>query len=147
MGLQVVIDTAGVPQLNGTYDMDFEFTMGELSLVKEHAKLRGLELDDALGAGDTDLIMCFGLIGALRAGRLQPGHVRDAVEALKKEKVGTVSLLDDEPVEVEETPEASSGTPEPGETQSSSSETSETPSSVPSVDLPATRPLPTGVLT
>lgn len=124
MGLQVVIDTVGVPQLNGTYDLDFEFDHGELHLIKDVAKLRGLEVDDAMEAGDTDLILCLGVIGALRAGRLQPKDVRAAVDELMKEKVGTIQLAESEEAEV---PEASAGS-EPGETQSSSSSSTTSPS-------------------
>ena len=137
MGLQVVLDTVGVPQLNGTYDLDFEFDHGELHLIKDVAGLRGLEVDDAMEAGDTDLILCLGVIGSLRAGRLKPSDTREAVAALMKEKVGTIKLAD---TEDDEAPEASAGN-EPGETQNSSSETTPPLSDGPQ----GTTPEPTGV--
>lgn len=129
------------PQLKGDYPIDLDFTHGELHLVKKVTGLRGLEIDDGIENGDTDLFLVLGVIGAIRDGRLREADAQDAVAELMKTKIGSVRLIPDEDDEEaeEDDPKASAQSGHE-ETQNSSGETT----SPPSDGSPETSLSPTG---
>lgn len=90
----------GVPGLDGSYDLELgRFTLGELHTIKKEAGVRAGEIEDAIRAGDTDLLVAFALIALKRAGR------EIAAERLWEADSGDIELdLDDEDDEVESTP-------------------------------------------
>ena len=59
-----------VPGLDGSYEMELgRFTLGELRIIKKEAGVRAGEIEDAMRAGDTDLLVAFALIALKRSGR------------------------------------------------------------------------------
>ena len=116
------------PQLAGDYPIDLDFTHGELHLVKKVTGLRGLEIDDGIENGDTDLFLVLGVIGALRAGRLRDADTGAAVEELMKTKIGSVRLIPDEEDAEEDAEGKASVQSVPDETSSSSGATTSEPS-------------------
>ncbi len=125
MGLKVVI-TDALPQLAGEYDMEDDFLHSELHIIEKVSGKAALEVDDAIERGDTTVLLCLGVIGAIRAGKLPAWSWQAAVDELMKTKAGSVYLTSDEPEEVA-SPEVSAGPPEPGETQKSSSDSTKPP--------------------
>lgn len=60
----------GVPGVDGSYELELgRFTLGELRIIKKEAGVRAGEIEDAMRAGDTDLLVAFALIALKRAGR------------------------------------------------------------------------------
>lgn len=115
---------------DGSYELASGFTMGELHTIKKITGLRGGELDDALTAGDTDLVVAFAVIALERA-----GVTVDAKELWDCE-AGTIRLEPDEededpnpPVAAESNSDSGgSSTPDSGSQAKPQSPTGDQPS-------------------
>lgn len=60
----------GVPPYDGEYPIDFEtLTMGELHTIKRVSGVRAGEFNEALAAGDSDLVVAFALVAMERSGK------------------------------------------------------------------------------
>lgn len=82
---KVVIED--IPGVNGSYDFNLDrFTNGELRLIKREANVRAGEIEEALQAGDNDVLVCFALIALKRAGRDIPP------EALWEAEAGSITI-------------------------------------------------------
>lgn len=125
--------------LAGDYPIDFDFDHGEAHLIKKVSGLRGLEIDDGLVTGDTDLYLAFAVIGLLRAGRPE-SETTDLIAELMKQKLGAFRLIEDED-DAEEEVDPKASTPG-GSDKTSSSSGATTPT--PSDDSPETTPDGTG---
>lgn len=70
--IQIVID--GIAGADGTYILNPEeaFTNRELHRIKLMSGVRMGEIDDALGAGDNDLLVAFTAIALTRSGKTVP---------------------------------------------------------------------------
>ncbi len=89
-----------VPGIDGSYELELgRFTLGELHVIKKQAGVRAGEIEDAMRAGDTDLLVAFALIALKRAGReIAPERLWEADSA------GIELDLSDELEEEEATP-------------------------------------------
>lgn len=83
----------GIPAFNGEYPIDVgTFTMRELQIIKRMSGVRAGELEEAFGAGDSDLILAVAVV-AVR----QSKKDWQAFEALAWESdVGAISFVGDE---------------------------------------------------
>lgn len=64
------LTVAGIAGLDGTYDLDLgKFQNEELHTIKKITGVRAGELEDAIQAGDNDLMVAFAVIALRRAGR------------------------------------------------------------------------------
>lgn len=73
---QVKISGSGNPVLDGDYPLDTSFfTNRELHTIKDIAGVRAGELEDALRAGDNDVVVAIALIALRRAGKQVPADV------------------------------------------------------------------------
>lgn len=89
MSERIVID--GIAPYDGTYDFDASyFTMRELHVIKRIAGVRAGELDDALAASDSDVIVAIAVIALTRAG------VQVNEDAIWDAPAGTVLFVGDE---------------------------------------------------
>lgn len=116
MANEIVIEWPEGPK---RYPMPEAFTYREMGRIKMLTGIRAGEIEDALLAGDTDVIVAISQIAAERAGDAAP------IEALENLEFGAIR------VEVEEDPtpaaseaaedagDAPQTTPEPGGTQDS----------------------------
>lgn len=116
MANEIVIEWPEGPK---RYPMPEAFTYREMGRIKTLTGIRAGEIEDALLAGDTDVIVAISQIAAERAGDAAP------IEALENLEFGAIR------VEVEEDPtpaaseaaedagDAPQTTPEPGGTQDS----------------------------
>lgn len=127
----------GIPPYDGEYDFDGSyFTNRELHTIKRISGVRGGEIDQALDAGDSDVIVAMAVITLERAGKNPDENtIWDA-------KAGGISLILAE--DGDALPPDSSGTPtEPSADSGDGSALSTGPS--PSVPSPTgTPPLDTG---
>jgi hypothetical protein len=72
----------GVPGFDGEYPVDIgSFTMRELQIIKRMSGVRAGELEEAFGAGDSDLILAVAVIAVRRNGRLWETFEKLAWEA------------------------------------------------------------------
>jgi hypothetical protein len=72
----------GVAGFDGEYPVDIgSFTMRELQIIKRMSGVRAGELEEAFGAGDSDLILAVAVIAVRRNGRLWETFERLAWEA------------------------------------------------------------------
>lgn len=96
----------GVPPHDGEYDLDIARLKGsDLHLIKEISGVRVNELQEALEAGDYDLVVAMAVIVLRRAGRtVEPAEIMEA-------EIGALTVdFGDDAVE-EERPLASTPTP------------------------------------
>lgn len=120
-------------------------TNGELHTIKRIAGVRAGEIEDALSAGDNDVLLALGLIILARHGKRLPEHLMwDAPAG------SGITIVPDEG---EDSEEGDASPPELSPTKNESTEQNETletnggPSSNPSPDsLPPSDPPPTGSL-
>lgn len=108
----------GIPGLDGDYPLpDTEFTGRELHFIKQHAGVRAGEIEEALGAGDYDIILAIAAIAMQRAGR------DVSMDALLDAPTGKIQVIvedDARPPDLTTTePDASSGTSGDGSSGSS----------------------------
>ena len=96
----------GVPPYDGEYPFPSNFTNREFHFIKLHAGIRADELEEAAHAGDNDLVVVFACIALQRAG-LDP-----KIDALWDAQLGKVTVLEGDPVPLDQTPPASSETTE-----------------------------------
>jgi hypothetical protein len=82
----------GVAPYDGEYEFDVSyFTMRELNIIKRTSGVRAGELEEALAASDSDLVVALAVIALERAG------VKGAEDALWNAQAGQITLeLDDE---------------------------------------------------
>lgn len=66
---KVVIE--GIPGYSGEYEFDTSrvLTHGEMHIVKRIAGVRAGEVDDAIAAGDTDMVIALAVIALKRSGK------------------------------------------------------------------------------
>src|SRR5579883_597940 len=68
------ITLKGVDPYDGVYSLkiseDEPFTTGELNIIKQVSGVRGMEIEDAFAAGDTDLIVALAVVALYRAGKV-----------------------------------------------------------------------------
>ena len=86
----------GLPPFDGDYPIDLNhFTNKELHTIKQLSGVRAGELEEALDAGDNDLILAFAVIALERSGRSMP---KQAVDVLWNADFGKFTLVipDDE---------------------------------------------------
>lgn len=105
------------PLLAGDYPIDFDFTHGEAHLIKKVSGLRGLEIDDGLVSGDTDLFLALGVVALERAGGVRGADQSDLIAELMRLKLGSIRLVEDEEDEGDPDPKASPP-PEPNSSPS-----------------------------
>lgn len=68
MNDKIVIE--GIPPYDGEHEIDFSyFTNRELNIIKRLAGVRSGELDEALAAGDNDLVVALAVIALRRNGK------------------------------------------------------------------------------
>ena len=124
-----MIHIEGIPGLDGDYPLpDTEFTGRELHLIKQHAGVRAGEIEEALDAGDYDVILCVTMIAMQRAGRTVD------MDALLDASTGKIQVI----AEDDAGPPALTPTG-PGDSAATSGDGSSASS-----DLPANGPSPTG---
>lgn len=95
----------GLPPFDGDHPIDLSyFTNAELRTIKRLAGVRAGELEEAVAAGDNDLLVCFAVIALERAGRTMD---EQAINLLWAAPAGKIVLVagDEE--------EAGAGPPEP----------------------------------
>lgn len=84
--------------VDGEYEFDHTtFKQREYHLIKTVAGVRALEMEDAINAGDLDLVVAFAKIALERAGK-----VNVPIEMLWEAEVGQLSWDPGEPEEDEE---------------------------------------------
>lgn len=83
------IEVEGIPDANGSYTLDdtLTFTGRELRLIKQLSGCRLSEIEEALNAGDYDLIIAMTIIAAKRAGKTIPA------DALLDAEAGTIRVI------------------------------------------------------
>src|SRR3954469_25042893 len=88
------LTVAGIAGLDGSYDLDLgKFQNEELHTIKKITGVRAGELEDAIQAGDNDLMVAFAGIALRRAGRqVDASH-------LWKADVGSITVDFGEPEE------------------------------------------------
>ena len=127
----VVIE--GIDGLNGEYPIDLGyFTSRELHTIKKLTGLRVGELDDAMAAGDSDVLVAFGVLA------LQRNDKRVDEDALWDAPAGSITIVipEDDAPPLDSEPLASSS----GSTTSSGDDTQSVSESLENV------PNPTGTL-
>lgn len=132
------ITIAGIPRLDGTYELDEErFTNRDLHTIKKISGLRASEISEGLQAGDTDIFVALAVCALYRAG-YQDSSVADA---LLDAEFGKITLEDAEP-------EADAGPPDltpPAESEGGKGKSSSSgESSRATGDLLESLPSPTG---
>jgi len=92
-----------------SYDISPPFTNGELHLIKQVAGIRAGEFEDALEAGDNDLLVALASVAVRRNGTARP-----TLEELWDMDAGLISLVEHEPDEdpTGAADEAATGSPE-----------------------------------
>lgn len=86
---KVIIKDMGAG-LDGTYELDLEFTHRDFRTIKQLAGVRANEVTDALNAGDLDIVVALAEIALRRAGAVH------SVEHLWDAKAGAITLEFDE---------------------------------------------------
>lgn len=105
-----LVKISDVPPFDGTYSLDLSTLNGrELHLIKQVSGVRGNELEEAMLAGDYDLLIALTLIAIERSGKVAP-----PASVLLDADVGHI-VVDEDPAEVaqegEQRPPESSPTP------------------------------------
>jgi len=121
-------------------------TNGELHTIKRIAGVRAGEIEDALGAGDNDVLLALGVIVLARNGRRLPEHLMwDAPAG------SGIVIVPDEGLDDEDAAEGDVSPPEVSPTANEPTEASETletsggsSSNPSSASLPPSDPSPTG---
>lgn len=67
--ITITISDSGKPEIDGTYPITMPLTNRDLHALKEIANVRAGEIEDALAAGDNDVVVAFAHIGMRRNGR------------------------------------------------------------------------------
>ncbi len=88
MATQIIIQW---PEGEKKYPMPEAFTYREMGRIKTLTSIRSAEIEDALMAGDTDLVLAIAQIAAERAGDAAP------IQALESLEFGAIRVEDDEP--------------------------------------------------
>jgi len=86
---------------------DLSFTYRELGIIKRISGVRSREFQDAIDAGDTDLMVAFAVISARRAGDNLD------VEELLDGDIDSIQFIADDVVEGDVVPPAETATVEP----------------------------------
>lgn len=100
----------GVAPFDGTHDLDIperEFNLRELHIIKGLAGVRAGELDAAIDAKDSDIMLAFVVIALIRTGRIQTEKWHRVGELFLDAPAGAVQ------VEILETEEPEADTPVP----------------------------------
>lgn len=84
------VSIKGVPGLDGEYDLDLTFTHRDYRTIKQLSGVRALEVEDALQAGDMDVILAVAEIALQRAG------VPHSIEQLWDAEGGSLKLVQEE---------------------------------------------------
>ena len=85
----------GIAPFDGEYDLDLGFfKMREFNIIKKLSGVRAAELEEAIEAGDTDLILAIAAIAVRRGGKPWEEFVKLAWEA----DTGAITVEVDEPV-------------------------------------------------
>jgi hypothetical protein len=118
------VKVTDVPGFDGTYEWDPErqFNGHELHLVKKVAGVRLGEIEEALAAGDYDVIVAITAIMVCRSGRVTRAQVPELVEMLLDADGGKITI--EEAAEVADDRPPSVASPEIDST-SDASESSE----------------------
>lgn len=101
----------GVPGLDGEYDLDLTFTHRDYRTIKQLSGVRALEVEDALKAGDMDVILAVAEIALQRAG--VPHHVDQLWDA----EGGSMQLIQEEIEEADASPPLQRPEPERPESE------------------------------
>lgn len=107
---------AGVPGLDGEYEMDMTFTHRDFHTIKQVAGVRANEVMDALEGGDLDIIVAMAEIALRRAG------VPHSVDQLWDSEAGGITLdvvdleevVPDNPPQPEDEPRSDDAKPSSG---------------------------------
>lgn len=76
---------------DGTYEIDLSSLNGyDLRLIKQVARVRAHELDEALEGGDYDVHIACAVIAMKRAGKFGDEQVQDAIDVLMRQPLGAV---------------------------------------------------------
>lgn len=120
------IRVEGIPGLDGEYPLDLNsLSNRDFRTVKQMAGVRALEMEDALAAGDNDVMVAFGAIALRRAGRVfREDQLWDA-------PLGSITYLEDKAEGEEEAPEEEDPTPSEPQPSAEPSGASSGPSSSP----------------
>lgn len=82
---------SGIPGLDGDYELDLATLKNkDFRRIKQMSGVRALEMEDALGHGDNDVIVAFAAIGLERAGR------RFLEDQLWDAPLGSITFIGDE---------------------------------------------------
>lgn len=129
----------GIPGFDGDWPIDIgSFSMMELHIIKDVAGVRAGELEEAFGAGDTDVILAVAACAVRRNG----GDWKAFLKLAWESEMGSLTFVADEEVEDPPIP-----TPLPdSESSEATADDSGNASSSDGEDLPETPPAPIGVL-
>lgn len=77
---------------SGSYALDLgqAFNNGELNIIKTISGARVMEIPEALGVGDSDLILSFALVALLRAGKINRRQAPTVAELLWEAPAGSL---------------------------------------------------------
>ncbi|CAB4173693.1 hypothetical protein UFOVP1186_19 [uncultured Caudovirales phage] len=136
------ISITGVVPFDGTYPLELsigQFNGRELHVIKTISGIRMNEIEDALDAGDYDLIVALAAIALTRDGRVQPDQTIRSAKMLLEANIGSIAVSDEASDDVPPTTPPAGGEREnePVVTSTSSSETSAPLSVGPRVTIPA----------
>lgn len=77
------IRVSGVAGFEGEYELDQDaITMGDLKIIKRVAGVRAGEIDEAVNAGDVDVIVALAMIAMKRSGLAHWAGFEQAVESV-----------------------------------------------------------------
>ncbi len=142
------VNINGAPPFDGSYDMDMSVPLNgrELHVIKELSGVRLGEIDDALAAGDYDLLISFAAISLTRAGKIKKEQtLRVARDVLMEAASGEILVEGDDEVEDDAVPpKVTPSEPVGTLTASESSASSSADSRSTGDDLPAISLAPTG---
>lgn len=88
------VNVSDVPGFDGTYEWDAErqFNGHELHIVKKVAGVRLGEIEEALAAGDYDVIVAITAIMVCRSGRVTRAQVPELVDVLLDAEGGKITI-------------------------------------------------------
>lgn len=95
--MKIVID--GVPLFDGAYELDdtaSPFKMSDLTVIKNVSGVRAGELNEALEAGDSDVMVALAVIALIRAGAVRFEQARKTADILLDAPLGAITVLADE---------------------------------------------------
>jgi hypothetical protein len=90
------ISIGGTGLFDGEYELDLDgqpLDHYDAHVIKRIAGVRGGEMEDALRAGDTDMIVALAVVALLRAEKIKDSEIDGATKAVYRAPLGEIMLV------------------------------------------------------